>query len=152
MRMRWIAVAAAIVLLTCATAMAQPAPLAGPHPGGARVLAAYLQLTPEQIASWKQINADTAAAVKPLIANARDLEKQLNAAVQAASPDPAAVGKLALSVHSARNQIRAAHEESRSKLVALLTPEQKVRFEAFQAAVEFVRHRPGPAPGGAAGN
>jgi Spy/CpxP family protein refolding chaperone len=147
MRTRWIPLAAVVVLLAAAVAVAQPVPPAGPlsaRPQAA--LAAYLQLTPDQIAAWQQIHKDTAAAVKPLADNARNLQKQLEAAVKAASPDPATVGKLVLSLHSVRDQIRTARDNSKAKLLGVLTPEQKTKFDAFQAAASFMRRRMGPPP------
>ncbi len=127
---------AALSILIAAVAAAQPAP-----PPGAR-LAAYLQLTPDQVAAWKQIRTDTAATLKPLATATHDEQQELKAALQTPSPDPATVGRLAMTLHATREKIRATREESKAKLTAVLTPEQKVKFEAFQAAVQFGRrHR-----------
>lgn len=147
MKTRWIPLATAVILLAAAVAVAQPVPPGGPRSARPQAaLAAYLQLTPDQIAAWQQIHKDTAAAVKPLADNAGDLRKQLEATVKAASPDPATVGKLVLSLHSVRDQIRTARENSKTKLLAVLTPEQKTKFEGFQAAAGFMRRRMGPPP------
>lgn len=132
--------AAAALLLVAAMATAQPIPNAQNPGGGRAVLVAYLQLTPDQIAAWQQIHKDTAAAVKPLATQAHDLRTQLEAAVKAASPDPAAIGKLTLALHSVREKIRATRSDSKDKLLALLTPEQKTKFEAFEAAKAAMRH------------
>ena len=117
-----------VTLLIATTAMAQ------------QRVGQYLQLTPDQIASWKQIRADEAAALKPLVANARELRTQLADAIKA--NDQAAAGKLTLEIAAVREQIRASREASKAKLEAVLTPDQKTKFEAFQAAVEFLKkHR-----------
>lgn len=132
---------AVLTLLVAAVAGAQPAP---PRPG--KVLAEYLQLTPDQISTWQQIKQETAAVVKPLAANARDLRTQLKTAVTAATPDPAAVGHLALSLHGVQEQIRTAQEAAKSKRIAALTADQQVKFDAFQAAAQFIRQsQRGPA-------
>ena len=127
-------------LLVALTAAAQPFPPAGPQamPRQA-VVAKYLALTPEQITAWQQIGQDEATAIKPLVANVRDLEAQLKTALQAATPDPLATGKLVVSIHSVREQIRAANEAAKAKRIAVLTADQKVKFDAFQAALQFVR-------------
>jgi Spy/CpxP family protein refolding chaperone len=130
MKTRLIAI---LLILIAAAAIAQPAP----RPGA--VLAKYLDLTPDQVAAWKQIHSDTDAIVQPLVAAERATRTQIETALQAATPDPAAVGKLTITLHATRDQIRAARETSKDKLVAVLTPEQKVKFEAFEAAAKFAR-------------
>ena len=120
MKTRFIA-ALAILVATAASARPRPARLA--H---------YLDLTSDQIAAWKQIHADTAALVQPLAASARETRTQLKAALDSASPDPTVVGKLAIALHATRAQIRAARADARAKLAAMLTPEQKTKFEALK--------------------
>jgi Spy/CpxP family protein refolding chaperone len=124
---------AILLILIAAVAIAQPAA----RPGA--VLAKYLDLTPDQAAAWKQIHTDTAAVVQPLATTERATRKQIETALQAATPDPAAIGKLTITLHATRDQIRAAHEASKAKLVAVLTAEQKTKFEAFEAAAKFGR-------------
>jgi Spy/CpxP family protein refolding chaperone len=142
MNKRWILIVAVVTLLCAAIASAQPAPGTQPQRAGrAAALAEYLQLTPEQITAAKQLHSDTAAAMKPLVQNAQGLRKQLDAAMSATSPDPAAIGKLALALRTARADVRSARQASEAKFVAMLTPDQKVKFDAFQAAAGFRRHR-----------
>jgi Spy/CpxP family protein refolding chaperone len=131
--------AALSILLVATAALAQPAPAPPPAPAPARVLAHYLELTPDQVAAWKQIHTDTATTIEPLAAAARGEQQQLAAALQAATPDPPTVGKLAITLHATREQIRTARADSRTKLMAVLTPEQKVKFEAFEAAAKAMR-------------
>lgn len=135
MRRRWILIAIA-TLLAAATAMAQPR---AQHPGRQKALAEYLQLTPDQVSTWQQVGKETAAAVQPLAANARDLRSRLRDALQAASPDQAAVGALTVQLDAVRKQIHAAREEGKAKRLAVLTPEQKAKLEAFRAARGFAR-------------
>jgi Spy/CpxP family protein refolding chaperone len=137
MNKRWVPIAAAVTLFCATMVSAQPA--AGtPHGRGGRgaVLANYLQLTPDQITAWKQLRKDEATEIKPLAQNARDLRQQLDAAMNATPPDPATVGKLSLELRSLHEQIRTAREASTAKFAATLTPEQKVKFDAFQAALK----------------
>ncbi len=128
----------AISLLAAGAAIAQM-PQNAPRP--AARLANYLQLTPDQVAAWKQISTDTAAAVKPLAENAQSLQKQLQTALQSTSPDPAAVGKLAIAVHAARDQVKALRDAAKSKREAVLTADQKVKLDAFEAAMAFGRQQ-----------
>jgi Spy/CpxP family protein refolding chaperone len=114
---------AALAILAATAAFAQPR---------AARLAHYLDLTPDQIAAWKQIHTDTAALIQPLAASAHETRTQLKAALESASPDPTAVGKLAIALHATRTQIRDARADARAKLEAVLTPEQKTKFEALK--------------------
>jgi Spy/CpxP family protein refolding chaperone len=142
MNKRWILIVAVVTLFSAAVALAQPAPGTRQQRAGRGArLAEYLQLTPEQAAAAKQLRSDTAAAMKPLVQNAQDLRKQLDAAMSATSPDAAAIGKLTLALRTARDEMRSARQASEAKFVALLTPDQKAKFDAFQAAAGFRRHR-----------
>jgi len=132
---------AILLLLVAASLAAQPAPNAQAARGV--VLAKYLELTPDQVAAWKQIRTDTAAALRPIGEQARDLRKQLETAMTAANPDAATVGKLTLSLHSLRGQAKTIREASRTKLRDVLTAEQKTKFDAFEAAAKALRPRPG---------
>lgn len=133
---------AILALFLAAIATAQPGP--GRRPPQ-KALAEYLQLSDQQVTAWQQIQKDTAATVQPLAENARDLHKQIGTALKAASPDPAAVGKLAVELHAVEEQIRAAHEAAKAKRVAALNADQKVKLEAFEAASAFLRQeRRGP--------
>jgi len=127
---------ALLLLLVAASLVAQPAQ--PPRPGVV-VLVKYLELTPDQIASWKQIRTETATTVQPLAQQARELAKQLETALSAATPDPTAVGKLAISLHATREQIKAARDAADGKLRATLTADQKTKFDAFQAAAKALR-------------
>ncbi len=133
---RWVLMVI-VVMLTAAVAVAQPR---GPR-DSEKAVADYLQLTPDQATAWQQIQKDTAAAVQPLRDNARSLREQLRTALDAASPDAAAVGALSIQLASVRKQIRAAHEEAKAKRMAVLTADQKTKFEAFEAARGHRRER-----------
>ncbi len=115
---------------------------AQPHPQ--KLLADYLQLSDQQVTEFQQIQSDTAAVVKPLQATARSLQQQLHDALQAATPDAAAVGKLALQLESVRAQIKAAHDAADTKRLAVLNADQKVKYQAFQAAMAFIGQQRGP--------
>jgi len=132
---------AILLLLVAASLAAQPAPNAQAARGA--VLAKYLELTPDQVAAWKQIRTDTAAALRTIGEQRRDLRKQLETAMTAATPDAATVGKLTLSLHALRGEAKTIREASRTKLRDVLTAEQKTKFDAFEAAAKALRPRPG---------
>ena len=71
-------------------------------------------------------------------------EEQLQAALESANPDPAAVGELAIEGHRLHEQGRALREAQDKAVRALLTPEQQVKFDAMKA----LREEGGPMGGG----
>lgn len=151
MRVRWIALTAAVIVFAAiATAQMMPpgmpghiegAPSPGPAltPGQIAAITEYLQLTPEQVAAWKQFRAEGFAAALPILESVRAEKKLLDAALATANPDPAKVGKLVISLHAKGSQLRDVKEGGHAKFVALLTPDQKTKLEAMEKAVEILR-------------
>ena len=113
-----------VCLLVAASAFPQRGPGGAPPPpppGGpnaAHALADYLGLTESQQVAAEAIDADFRASAEPIHAQIRALHEQ----------------------------IKAAHEAADAKFLALLTAEQRAKFEAFRAAAEFLR-RGGPGGG-----
>jgi protein CpxP len=131
-------VALALVTLSFAVlgAFAQPGPGGPGGPGGphhAGMLAEKLNLTAEQKASWDAIESATRTAVQPLMEQRRALHDQIESALDAATPDVAAIGTLMVQSHALDKQLKAAHEATHSKLSALLTAEQKAQFDRVAA-------------------
>jgi len=147
----------AILILVAGGAFAQgrgPAPGgpgAGPGPGPGmqgdfHVLAEYLGLTAEQKTAWQTIQSDLHTSIETLVSQQRTLGEQLHTALEGS--DATAIGTLMLQIRAIREQIDAARASADAKFSALLNPEQKTKFAAFQAAVDFLRqHGPGPGSG-----
>ena len=110
--------------------------------GSADPLADYLALTADQKTAWESIRAETHETIAPLHEQGQALAEQLES-----TNDAAGIGNLVLQLRALSSQIDAAREAGDARFAATLTADQKVKFEAFQAASEFV-HRRGPGPGG----
>ena len=82
------------------------------------------------------------ASVKPLFDQHHAAEQQLQAAVDVTNPDPTAVGRAFLAMRAIDKQIQAAHESTHAKLTAILTPDQKAKFDAMHSKMEH--GEPGP--------
>jgi len=121
-----------------------PGPPSPPH----ERLSAALELTAEQKAAWEGARRDGDGNMRALGEQARGLHREIDGLLAQPSPDPAVVGQRTIALHEVQGQMRKAHEALDGKLAALLTPEQKLRFEGFKAAMG----PPGPhGPGMSAG-
>ncbi len=151
------------VVMLGMTLAAGGAALAGPEAGkgagrGARHvqwLAEELGLTEEQQASWKALEEQHRAEMEPLRNAGRELHQKLRTALNAENPDPQTVGTATLALEQHRKEVEASRQAFREKLTALLTPEQKAKFDALKASRRMGprgpegsgrRHGPGPRP------
>ena len=133
--------AAAILSVATLGAIASPAAQTGDegrparHRGrGYAALADYLGLTDQQKAEWRTLHAQQREQMKPMREEGSALRKRLRAAVEAASPDPNAVGEATLALEAHHKKVQAEREAFRQKLEATLDPAQKEKLKAFEAA------------------
>jgi len=149
-------------LATAAVLVAQPGP--GRHcPMGAAMggpmterfledrferLADHLELSEAQRVEAEALRDRLFANAEERIAAAGATFETIHEMAAAADPDAAAIGELVIQMHRDRTAMREAHEAYRAELVALLTPEQVERLEAWEAARPWGEHRgPGLHPG-----
>ena len=124
-------------------ALPPPPPGAGPGPDAQRALGDYLELTDSQKAAAEAIHSELRTSTESLREQMHALHEQLETALE--GNDASSIGNLMLQIRGVRTQLEAARQAADAKFIALLTTEQKTKFEAFQAAVEFLRER---GPGG----
>jgi Spy/CpxP family protein refolding chaperone len=73
--------------------------------------------------------------MQPLIEQRRALHEQIESALEAASPDPTAIGQLVIAAHrTGANQIRSLHDTFETRFVALLTPEQAATYQSLRSS------------------
>lgn len=150
------AVAIGVALLGAAVVVA------GPGPAGAKMKArafrAALANAGLSDAQKAKIKANFEAA-KPNLVALRDQAKAnreaLKAALNAPTPDPTAIGHAMLKVKATREAMRAERQRLHDTTLAVLTPEQKAKFDGYLAALKDLyrlrgggQHGPGNAPGG----
>lgn len=102
--------------------------------GRGQRLADYLGLSDEQRATWKSLHEQRRTEMEPLRQEGRDLRDRLQGALNAANPDPSAVGQAALAMKQHRERVKASEESFQTRLVSTLTDDQKAKFDAFKAA------------------
>jgi Spy/CpxP family protein refolding chaperone len=133
-------------LLGGAAVMAQQGPDGkkggGPWGRGDR-MAEYLGLSAEQKTSLEALRQEERTQTEPLRAEGREVHQALRTLMDQDNPDPAALGAAMLAVKQHGAKMKASHDAFEAKLKASLTPEQKQKFDAFQAA-----RQSGPGRGG----
>jgi Spy/CpxP family protein refolding chaperone len=141
-----ITLSAILILLGSMTVAAQNGPHPGPggpppgmSGGGDDALAAYLSLTAEQRAAWATTQSSLRTTLDSFRTQEQSLGDQLKTALE--GTDAAAIGNLMLQMKTIHVQIDAARAAADAQFAASLTDEQKVKFAAFQAAVEFLHSR-----------
>jgi len=113
----------------------------GPGMEGDGIVSA-LNLSTDQKVQWEAIHQQLEASMKPLFDQHRAAEQQLNAAADASNPDPATIGRAYLALRAVGKQIKEAHESTKAKIEAILTPDQKAKFDAIHAGMEHGEHGP----------
>ena len=107
----------------------------GPNgPGGPPLgmIAQHLGLSEEQKTQLKAIHEKQMEATKPLMQTAGESAAAFEKALEADSPDPAALGQAAIAMRNARRQVEAAHQAGFEEIKALLTPEQRAKVEEME--------------------
>lgn len=144
-----------VVLLSAASLAAQPAGHRGGPPvgfgrmdaGKGSISSACIEalgLTAAQETSLATLRQDIAASLQPLFEQRRSFHDQIETALGADTPDPAAIGRLVIADHGVGGQIRAAHDQFLARFQALLSPEQVTNFTALRDNGVCAPRRKGP--------
>ena len=95
--------------------------------------AAYLQLTSAQQSTWDSARRDFETAAEPLFTRQREIGTQIETALKSKSSDACGIGSLMIEQQGVLDQIRTAHQTLNQKQQAVLTPEQKAKYDALAA-------------------
>ena len=104
-----------------------------PRLGREEGMARFLGLNEEQKAKVRQLMEGRRAEHEALQEKLEKNREQLQEALAGPSPDPVAVGELAIEGYRLREQGRAVREAQDEAVRAILTPEQQARFDAVKA-------------------
>jgi hypothetical protein len=103
-----------------------------------------LALSDSQKASLEALRQEFASDVQTLFEQRRSLHDQIEAALEAANPDPTAIGRLVIADHGVAGQIRAAHDQFETRFKALLNSEQLTNYAALSENGVCARPAKGP--------
>jgi len=140
----------AVALLGASSAAAQPmGPGEGRHGrGDFDGPLRFLELTEEQQAVARDAFERQRPAMREIHEGLRENREAQRQALESESPDPCAIGELAIEGHALQERARALREESMKALETILTPEQKQKLEALEAVRGFGGPRGPRGPGG----
>ncbi|HSS49357.1 MAG TPA: periplasmic heavy metal sensor [Thermoanaerobaculia bacterium] len=100
----------------------------------AAFLAKALNLTADQQAAAKKLHEDLAAKAQPLMAQHRQQMQEIHALLDGGSADAAEIGQKTIDAHATGQQLKALHDDFKTKFSALLSPDQLAKFQQMQAA------------------
>lgn len=92
-----------------------------------------LDLTEDQKAAVKPLHEELRAQSEPVMEKMHQQMEELHALLDTANPNPTEVGNKAIAAHATRAQLKALHEEFKTRFSALLTDEQKAKLEEIHA-------------------
>jgi len=124
-----------VTIITTVFLMAAAVLYAGEGPTNEhRQLAEYLQLSAAQQAAFESAHADFHTATAPLFERWAQLGHDTEAALKNKSADACSIGNMMIASQAISDQIKAQKTALEQKLVGVLTPDQKTKYEAFKAA------------------
>jgi Spy/CpxP family protein refolding chaperone len=139
---------ALVVGAAAGSAQSPPPGERGPWMGRAEHMARFLGLSEQQQDQIRKLMDERRTEHQALREKAEQAREQLRQALEAANPDPAAVGELAIEGHRLRQQERALREAQDEAIRGLLTADQRARFDAMKALREGGMGGPGGRPPG----
>ena len=110
----------------------------GPHGKGMADHMAYmtkaLNLTADQQTAVKQLHTEMMAKSQPLMAQHRQQKTELKTLMNGVNPSSDEIGQKTLAAHNTELQLKALHDEFKTKFKALLTPDQQTKLTQIEAS------------------
>jgi len=110
-----------------------PPPEGGFMPGAGH-FAEALGLTQDQKDEAKKIHEAVFEKAKPLMEQLHAQMAEIHALLDAGSASAEEIGTKMIAAHAARKQLGAIHDEAKEQFSALLTDEQRAKFETLMAS------------------
>ena len=141
-----LAVVAIVAILSIAAGAVWAQPGGGRGGNGIRAVLAKLDLTQEQKDRIKKIAEDGRPAVREARDRMRADRDSMRTLMESSSPDPTALGNAMLKVKASRVAMQAEMKKMKDATVAVLSPEQRIKFETYLDAAKSMRQdrRGGP--------
>jgi Spy/CpxP family protein refolding chaperone len=124
-----------LIVLTIACA---PFLASAQEPPAPMIVAGFLGFTDAQGARFGQLLEGLQSTVGPLQQQIMVQQKELDTVLSADQPDPAAVGKLVLTIRALQKQVGQAFQAYHDGFLAMLTQEQKEKTQAVIGAAQLL--------------
>jgi len=132
-----------LLSFSIASAQMPPAPLPGPQPQPRpmqppeKVLENFFQLNEDQMAAFKILLETRQQTMRPLAERFAELEKRWRELFASANPDPVIAGRLAVQMHSIRQQMNRVQRQFIQDFEHLLMRDQIERLQLLRRAVRL---------------
>jgi Spy/CpxP family protein refolding chaperone len=93
-----------------------------------------LNLTADQQASVKKIHQDLMAKAQPLMQQHHQQMAEIKTLLDGVNPDATEIGQKTIAAHATLQQLKSLHEDFKTRLTALLTPDQKTKLQQLHQA------------------
>ena len=93
-----------------------------------------LNLTADQQASVQKLHQDLMAKAQPLMQQHHQQMADVKTLLDGVNPDAAEIGQKTIAAHATLQQLKSLHEDFKTKLTALLTPDQKTKLQQMEQA------------------
>ena len=96
-------------------------------------LVTALGLTADQQAAARKVHQEISARAEPIAVQARQQHDEIHALLDAGNPDPAQIGQKVIAMYASHKQLEALHQQGMARLTAILSADQRARFEKLKA-------------------
>ncbi|HEY3568398.1 MAG TPA: periplasmic heavy metal sensor [Thermoanaerobaculia bacterium] len=93
-----------------------------------------LNLTADQQAAVTKLHQDLMTKAQPLMQQHRQQMAEVKTLLDGVNPNATEIGQKTIAAHATMLQLKSLHEEFKTKLSALLTPDQKTKLDQLHQA------------------
>ena len=93
-----------------------------------------LNLTADQQAAVKALHEGQRTKAQPLMQQHHQQMAEIKTLLDGANPDATEIGQKMITAHATGLQLKALHDDFKTKLTALLTPDQKAKLQQMEQA------------------
>lgn len=104
-----------------------------------------LNLTADQQTAVQKLRQDLMAKAQPLMTQHHQQMGEIKTLLNGTNPDATEIGQKTIAAHNTGQQLKALHDDFKTKLGALLTPDQRTKLQQMQQSHQH-NHAPLDAP------
>jgi Spy/CpxP family protein refolding chaperone len=93
-----------------------------------------LNLTTDQQTAVTKLHQDLMAKAQPLMQQHQQQMTEVKTLLNGTNPDATEIGQKVINAHATQLQLKSLHDDFKTKLTALLTPDQKTKLQQMEQA------------------